>query len=170
MTGTITRTSAGSLANVENSLYIQFVEYIDRKKTTSGTYMRNLRQFAKWLYEHDITEPERKDIIMFRDDMMTRCKPGTVAQYLRTVKAFYSWGTLEGIFPRDITANIHPPRVDNRTPKKRHLRPEEVFSIEESIIETSGEAMRTAYTSQKDTAGKLERTSEQGKRLYAMFL
>lgn len=173
MIGTLTRSEAGSLANINNSLYESFIIYIDGAKTTSGTYLRNLRQFAKWLSENRITEPGREDIIHFRDDMLTKCKPGTVAQYLRTVKAFYSWGTLEGIFPRDITVNIKPPKVKTfkkGAPRKERFKPEEVFNIEQTIRETSGKSLETAKNSQKDKAGKMERTTEQGKRLLAMYL
>lgn len=173
MTGELTPTRAAALSSFDNALYVKFISYIDGAKTTAGTYMRNLRQFAAWLYDHGITEPRREDIIQFRDDMLTKCKPGTVAQYLRTVKAFYKWGTLEGIFPRDITVNIKPPKVKSfkaGAPRKDRFTAEDVLTIEESIKENAGEAVRAVYTSEKDTAGKLERTTEQGKRLFCMFL
>jgi len=169
----ITRSEAGSLAIISEPLFVSFISYIDGAKTTSGTYMRNLRQFAKWLQDNQIAEPRREDIIRFRDDMMIKCKPGTVAQYLRTVKAFYSWGTLEGIFPRDITVNIKPPKVKTfkkGAPRKERFKPEEVFTIEETIRETAGRSLEAAKNSEKDKAGKMERTTEQGKRLLAMYL
>ena len=175
MTGTITRTTSGTLATNLEPLFISFVSYVDGSEQTTATYIRNLRQFAKWLYYRNITKPEqitRETVIQFRDDMLTRCKPGTVSQYLRTVKAFISWGALEDIFPKDVSRNVKPPKVKKviGTPKKKRLQPFEVLEIEESIKAGALEAIQAAYTSKKDTSGKMERATEQGKRLFAMYL
>ena len=175
MTGTITKRARGSLAPSLEPLFSSFVSYVDGSEQTTATYIRNLRQFAKWLIDRNITKPEqitRDTIIEFRDDMLTRCKPGTVSQYLRTVKAFISWGTLEDIFPKDVSRNVKPPKVKKviGTPKKKRLQPFEVLEIEESIRAGALEAVEAAYTSKKDTAGKMARATEQGKRLFAMYL
>ena len=176
MTGTaLAKRKSGSLAANLEPLFSSFVSYVDGSEQTTATYIRNLRQFAKWLYHRNITKPEqitRETIIEFRDDMLTRCKPGTVSQYLRTVKAFISWGALEDIFPKDVSRNVKPPKVKKiiGTPKKKRLQPFEVLEIEESIRAGALEAVEAAYTSKKDTAGKMERATEQGKRLFAMYL
>lgn len=176
MNGTMTSPrSCGTITTNIEPLFCSFVAYVDGSEQTTATYLRNLRQFAKWLYYRNITRPEqitRETIIEFRDDMLTRCKPGTVSQYLRTVKAFISWGTLEDIFPKDFSRNVKPPKIKKviGTPKKKRLQPFEVLEIEESIRAGALEALETAYTSKKDSAGKMARATEQGKRLFAMYL
>ena len=175
MTGTITKRASGSLATNLEPLFSSFVSYVDGSEQTTATYIRNLRQFAKWLCYRNITKPEeitRETIIEFREDMLTRCKPGTVSQYLRTVKAFISWGTLEDIFPKDVSRNVKPPKVKKviGTPKKKRLKPFQVLEIEESIKAGALGAIEAAYTSKKDASGKMARATEQGKRLFAMYL
>ena len=176
MTGALTtRRTTGSLANIMEPLFSSFLAYFDGSEQTTPTYLRNLRQFAKWLFERNITKPEeitRETIIEFRDDMLKRCKPGTVSQYLRTVKAFISWGTLEDIFPKDFSRNVKPPKIKKvvGTPKKKRLKPFQVLEIEESIRAGALKALEAAYTSKKDTSGKMARATEQGKRLFAMYL
>ena len=175
MTGTITKRTSGSLVSNLEPLFSSFVSYVDGSEQTTATYIRNLRQFAKWLCYRNITRPEeitRETIIEFRDDMLTRCKPGTVSQYLRTVKAFISWGTLEDIFQKDISRNVKPPKIKKvvGTPKKKRLQPFEVLEIEESIKAGALGAVEAALRSEKDTTGRIERATEQGKRLFAMYL
>ena len=47
---------------------------------------------------------------------------------------------------------------------------QEVLQIENSITERAQERTQAAQETQKDTAGRMQRSTEQGKRLYAMYL
>lgn len=97
------------------------------------------------------------------------CKPNTIAQYLRSVCQFFRWTAANNLYP-DIAANIHAPKVSHNTHKKEALTPAEVLQIENSIAQKAQEATQAAADAAKDTAGRMQRSTEQGKRLYAMYL
>lgn len=179
------------------SLFDDFVRWIDRSEKTTRSYLTNLRQFMAWLKYAAIRNPQRQDIISYRqwlcaehdairlapdtvpgwthrtdgagNPIRTSCKPNTVAQYLRTVRQFFRWTAAAGLYP-DIASNIHAPKVCNDTHKKDALTAQEVLQIETSIKERSEIRAQAAQEAQKDTAGKIQRSTEQGKRLYAMYL
>jgi integrase/recombinase XerD len=173
-----------------------FVEYIDRSANTARTYIINLRQFFAFLKYKAIPKPVRADIITYKEwlgaehdaiqlDTDTAqgwsyrtnssgkrftimCSPNTIKQYLQSVKQFFSWTAAEGRYP-NIAANIHAPKVTN-THRKDSLTPDEVQEIERSITANAAERAQDAEAAAKDTAGRMQRTDEQGKRLYAMYL
>lgn len=144
----LTRTTGNALAqDLQQSLFDEFVAYIDRGEKTTRTYLTNLRQFMYWLQEQGITQPGRADVIAYRDYLTQGHKPNTVKQYLQSVRQFFAWTAANGYYP-NIAANIHAPKVRQDAHKKEALTAADVLTIEQSI----------------DT------TTEQGKRLFAMYL
>lgn len=178
-------------------LFNDFVRWIDRSEKTTRTYLMNLKQFMAWLQYAEVTAPTRQDILSYRDwltaehDAITLapgtangwtyrtdstgtplkmiCKPNTTAAYLRSVCQFFKWTAANGLYP-DIAANIHAPKVKHDTHRKDALTPQEVLAIENSIAGKAQEREQAAQEAQKDTAGRMQRSTEQGKRLYAMYL
>lgn len=178
-------------------LFNDFVSWIDRSEKTTRSYLTNLKQFAAWLKYAAVRNPQRNDIISYRQWLTAEheaisldpgsvngwtyrtdatgnplkivCKPNTVAQYLRSVCQFFRWTAANNLYP-DIAANIHAPKVKNETHRKAYLNAKEVLTIEESIAERAQERQQAAQEAQKDTAGRMQRSTEQGKRLYAMYL
>lgn len=177
-------------------MFTDFITWIDRSNKTTQTYITNLRQFAAWLKYAAVTRPVRNDIINYREWLTAEhegiqyapgtaagwtyrvdsagepvkitCKPNTVAQYLRSVCQFFRWTAAEGLYP-DIAANIHAPKVRHDTHKKDALEAQDVQAIEKSIEEKAQEHLEAAAENEKDTAGRMQRSTEQGKRLYAMY-
>lgn len=97
------------------SLFTEFINWIDRSANTARAYIINLRQFIAWLRYSDINRPIRQDILNYREyltneheaiqlsengagwqyrtdnsgnKIIVRCKPNTIAQYLRSVCQF----------------------------------------------------------------------------------
>ncbi|MDE6708532.1 MAG: site-specific integrase [Oscillospiraceae bacterium] len=183
--------------DLQPNLFSRFVSWIDRSKNTTRAYIINLRQFAVWLRYSSITRPVREDILSYREYLCTehdaiqldseslngwkyrtdkagnrirvQCKPNTIAQYLRSVCQFFRWTASNGLYP-DISANIHAPKVKHDIHRKNALTVEEVQTIEKSISAKASEKLIKAGKKKKDTAGRIQRTTEQGKRLYAMYL
>lgn len=183
-------------ADLTGALFNDFVTWIDRSEKTTRTYLVNLRQFMAWLCYTDTRRPVRQDIILYREyltkehdaiifDPLTpqrwryrtdhagnrqpiTCKPNTVKQYLQSVRQFFAWTAANNLYP-NIAANIHAPKI-TESHKKDSLTAQEVLTIERSI--TAAAATRTAEAGEaaKDKAGKVQRSTEQGKRLYAMYL
>ena len=178
-------------------LFSDFVAWIDRGEKTTRSYITNLRQFMAWLKYAAIQNPQRQDIISYRqwlsdehdaiqldscsvkgwtyrtdksgNPIKVNCKPNTIAQYLRIVCSFFRWTAANNLYP-DIAANIHAPKVKHDTHRKEALQPAEVLDIENSIVQQAQERQQAAAEATKDQAGKMQRTDEQGKRLYAMYL
>ena len=179
------------------ALFNDFVRWIDRSPKTTRSYLTNLKQFMAWLKYAAVKNPIREDIISYRDwlsaehdaialdpgtvagwsfrtdstgtPLKIKCKANTVAAYLRSVCQFFRWTAASGLYP-DIASNIHAPKVKNDTHRKEALTVSEVLTIENSIAERAQERTEAAQEAQKDTAGRMQRSTEQGKRLYAMYL
>lgn len=182
--------------DLQPDLFGDFVAWVDRSEKTTQTYISNLRQFAAWLKYAGISRPVRQDVISYRDYLTAEhdavrlapwtaagyeiqqdangepvrvaCKPATVAQYLRSVAQFFRWTAANGLYP-DIAANIHAPKVAKGTHKKDALEPADVQTIESSITKQAQGKAIAAAEQPKDTAGRIGRATEQGKRLYAMY-
>ncbi len=177
------------------AMYGSFITWIDRGEKTSRSYINNLKQFAAWLNYSGIKQPTRQDIISYRqwlteehnaitldpltgyryrtdragNPLKVNCKPNTIAQYLRSVCQFFKWAAANDLYP-DIAANIHAPKVRNDNHRKSALTIPEVQAIEESIKATAAEKESAAAECLKDTAGRMQRSTEQGKRLFAIYL
>lgn len=176
------------------SLFDSFIKWIDRGEKTTRTYIVNFRQFIAWLRYSAITRPERQDIISYRQYLCTEheaiqldglswkyrtdksgspvkvsCKPNTVKQYLQSVCQFFKWTAAEGLYP-NIAENIHVPKVKHDTHRKEALTAAEVQTIESSITRKAAADLTEAEQARKDTEGRAQRATEQGKRLYAIYL
>ena len=179
------------------ALFRDFVAWIDRGEKTTRSYLTNLKQFMAWLKYAAIRNPERQDIITYRqwltvehdairldprsaagwayrtdgsgNPVKVKCAANTVAQYLRIVCQFFRWTAANNLYP-DSAANIHAPKLKNDTHRKEALTAAEVLAIENSITAAAAHREQAAQEAQKDTAGRMQRSTEQGKRLYAMYL
>lgn len=89
----------------------RYIEYLDATPRTAQAYICNVRQFVKWLNLHGIEQPERRDIIAYRDDLKARCKPSTVQAYIIALRLFFKWTATEGIYP-NIADGIKGAKVD----------------------------------------------------------
>ena len=178
------------------SMFREFVAYIDRGERTTRTYLTNLKQFAAWLKYKLIEAPTRADIVSYRDYLSTeheaiqldnenvngwsyrttvngehiviKCKANTIAQYLRSVCQFFKWTASNGYYP-NIAENIHAPKINTQEHKKEALTANDVLAIEQSITNKANERSEAAVNAAKDSKGRFERATEQGKRLFAMY-
>lgn len=182
---------------INAALFNDFVSWIDRSEKTTRSYLVNLQQFMAWLRFAGISRPQRQDIIAYREWLTAEheaisyapetlqgwiyrtdnagnpvkviCKPNTVTAYIRSVCQFFKWTAAAGLYP-DVAANIHAPKVKHDTHRKDALTVAEVLAIENSITAQAAQKTQAAQEAQKDTAGRMQRSTEQGKRLYAMYL
>jgi len=182
--------------DLQAALFEEFVTYIDRPGKTTRTYITNLRQFVAFLNYSEIRRPQRADVIAYRDylgaehdaiklDLQSpngwayrttaggkrykvTCRPATVAQYLRSVCQFFRWTAASGYYP-NIAENIHAPKLRQDFHKKDALTAGDVLTIERAISLQAEEKATQAAHNPKDTAGRIARATEQGKRLYAIY-
>lgn len=107
-----------------------YIEYVDRKPTTTKGYVSCLRQFANWYKANDIGQPTTADIKAYRSYLQndTDLKPSTINQYLRAVKSFFAWLHRETGYP-NVADNVHGLKIDRRKHKKDALKPADVKKI-----------------------------------------
>lgn len=129
-------------------LFSRFIDYTDVKETTLKGYTVCIRAFVRWAADHGVTQPQRADIKAYKEYLEAQdFTAGTRAQYLRAVKHFFKWTAAEGLYP-NIADGIKGAKVRQDNTKKDPLQAEDVRRILDSI----------------------DRSTEAGKRNYAMFL
>lgn len=129
----------------------RYIDYIDRKKTTVKGYLTCIRRFSKWLAENSITlqAATREDMKAYRDYLSnSELKAGTRTQYFRAAKALVHWAYCEGLILEDIGDNLHGEKTKTDGHKRDAIPCEAIPAIAESI----------------------DRSTEDGKRLYAMLM
>lgn len=183
---------------INEGLFVEFVTWINRSEKTTRTYLKNLKQFLAWMKWAGITQPTRADILNFQQflstehagiildptsaqgwtyrtdnsgaPVMVKYRANTVRQYLRSVCQLFTWlADCKGY--ANIARNIRLPKLDATATHRRQALPlSAVSEIEHSIERTGKQSAEQARTAEKDTAGRIQRTDEQSKRLYAMYL
>lgn len=149
-------TSAAPIMTGE-MLHDKFMKFVDRRPSTMKGYDTCLRQFFGWMLDTGRQFPlTNDDIIAYRDYLTgatfgrsgtERLKPGTQQQYLRAVKQFFKWAASEKLHD-NVAESVHGAKVSANTHRKDPLQREDVKIVADSI----------------------DRSTEQGKRLYAMYL
>lgn len=117
----------------------------NERPTTRATYTRNIKPFFLFLQENGIAQPQREDVIAYREYLKQGHKPSTVQAYMMAVKLFFQWTEQEGIYP-DIAHRVKGVKLDTDH-KKDYL--------------TSGQVGRVL--------GGIDRTTTKGKRDYAIL-
>lgn len=79
-------------------LVAAFMASLDVKASSRDQYQRTLRQFLNWtdLRGYSLSEIEREHLLQYKEELLASGKSSlTVASYLTSLKAFYTWA--EGI-------------------------------------------------------------------------
>ena len=118
MNGLTTSAGAGALATqtVGAELFGKWVSYLDATPKTIETYTRAIKQFWRYLVESGITQPEREDIIAYREHLKLQHKPTTVQSYIAAVKLFFRWTAQEGIYP-NVAEHVKGAKLDTEHKK-----------------------------------------------------
>ena len=140
---------SGELINrqeVGAELFTRFISYLDTTPKTVETYSKALRQLFSYFSLNGIRQPQREDIIAFREELKASGhKPTTVQNYITATKIFFSWTAQEGYYP-NIADHLKGAKLD-REHKKDYLTSRQV----------------------KEVLGSIERDSLQGLRDYAIL-
>jgi integrase/recombinase XerC len=118
----------------------RFIDFIDVRSNTIVMYKASIKQFFKWINFKGITNPNRKDILEYKDNLSSRLKPSTIANYIIAIKQFFKWTENEGIYA-NITENIKTPKMDKGY-KKDYLTAQQVKTLLDSINKTNLKDLR----------------------------
>lgn len=152
----LTTTNAQALQGFNSSFFAaQWEAWIkDRADVTQQGYKVTVKCFLEWLVNNDIRHPEREDIVLYRQWLLTphaSRKTGeeitfsadTAARYFRGVKMFFAFLENQGFY-KDITKNVRSPKTKIKEFKRDSLEREDVLRILASI-DTSTETGKRDY-------------------------
>ena len=120
----IIRTEAGTItapqASISEATYLRFISFADVKEKSAETYTRNLRPMFRYFADNGITQPQREDIISYRESLKARgLKPTSVQNYITASRLFFQWTEQERIYP-NVAAHVKGAKLD-REHKKDYL-------------------------------------------------
>ena len=122
-------------------LYIRFVNYIDAKPKTVATYTRALKQMFKYFAESGITQPQREDILSYRESLKASGhKPTTIQNYITAARLFFAWLEAERIYP-NVAAHIKGAKLD-RDHKKDYLTTRQVKTVLADVDRSTPQGVR----------------------------
>lgn len=121
-------------------LFHRWTSYIDASPKTVETYTKNISRFLAYLTENGIAQPQREDIVAYRDYLKQGHKPTTVQGYLAAVKLFFAWTSQEGLYP-NVAERVKGAKLDAEH-KKDYLTTKQVAKLLGAIDRSSLKGLR----------------------------
>lgn len=119
----------------------RFISYLDASPKTVDTYKKALRQFFNYLALNGIRQPQREDVLAFRDDLKASgLKPTTVQNYITATRIFFKWTEQEGLYP-NIAEHVKGAKLD-KNHKKDYLTSRQAKEVLASIETDTEEGLR----------------------------
>ena len=110
------------------SMYERFISYIDVSEATVKTYSRSLKQFFKYLAEHNVRTPKREDVLNYKQALINKhLAPSTIQTYLIAVRRFFKWTQQEQLYP-NIADNVKGVKI-SKAHKKDYLTSKQVQHV-----------------------------------------
>ena len=125
---------------VNADLFSRWTSFIDASPKAVETYSKNIRRFFSYLVERGITQPQREDIVAYRDYLKEEHKPNTVQGYLAAVKLFFQWTQQEGLYP-DVAQRVKGAKLDTEH-KKDYLTTKQVARLLGAIDRSTLKGLR----------------------------
>lgn len=128
------------LQNFDTDFFSRWISYIDAKPKTVETYTKAIKQFFVYISENGIRNPEREDVVAYRDYLKLAHKPTTVQSYLAAVKLFFQWTEREGLYP-NVADRVKGARLDTEH-KKDYLTTKQVNKLLQGIDQSTLKGLR----------------------------
>ena len=123
------------------NIFERFINYLDASPKTVETYKKALRQFFNYLGLHGIRQPQREDVLAFRDDLKASgLKPTTVQNYITATRIFFKWTEQEGLYP-NIAEHVKGAKLD-KNHKKDYLTSRQAKEVLAGVQTDSEEGLR----------------------------
>lgn len=123
------------------NIFERFINYLDASPKTVETYKKALRQFFNYIGVHGIRQPQREDVLAFRDDLKASgLKPTTVQNYITATRIFFKWTEQEGLYP-NIAEHVKGAKLD-KNHKKDYLTSRQAKEVLAGVQTDSEEGLR----------------------------
>lgn len=110
-----------------------FIAYCDTSKSTIETYLKSLKVFFDYLLDNGITQPNREDLILFRNYLFDKgLQSTTIASYINAIKQFFKWTNNKHLY-EDIAQHLKGAKVNSQYHRKEALTKEQAQEILDSI-------------------------------------
>ena len=126
--------------NVTPDLFTQFVAYIDASENTVKTYTRALRQWGKWMQANGVQQPQRADVLAYKEQLKEDHKATTVQNYIIALRQFFNWTEAQRLYP-NIAKGIKGAKMSNDF-KKDYLSARQAATVLADIPENSERGLR----------------------------
>jgi integrase/recombinase XerC/integrase/recombinase XerD len=120
----------------------RFIEALDRRETTKETYLKALREFAKWLGDAPPLGLTPHDIQRYKDFLLSKkLSPTSLSTYLTAIRRFYDY-----LVSVELVTENPAKRIKGSGRPQRHLRapltPDEVKALLDVIDPSSPVGLR----------------------------
>lgn len=136
----VENTAIAGRNEVTAELFSRWTSFIDASPKTVDTYSKNIKRFFVYLVENGITQPQREDIVAYRDYLKVDHKPTTVQGYLAAVKLFFQWTEQERLYP-NVAQRVKGAKLDNEH-KKDYLTTKQVNKLLGAVDRDSLKGLR----------------------------
>lgn len=136
----VENTAIAGRNEVTAELFSRWTSFIDASPKTVDTYSKNIKRFFVYLVENGITQPQREDIVAYRDYLKIDHKPTTVQGYLAAVKLFFQWTEQERLYP-NVAQRVKGAKLDNEH-KKDYLTTKQVNKLLGAVDRDSLKGLR----------------------------
>lgn len=119
------------IREISEEVFNSWTSFIDASPRTVETYSKAIKQFFIYLQGKGIKQPQREDIVAYREYLSKDHKPTTVQSYLAAVKLFFQWTEQEKIYP-NIAQRVKGAKLDTEH-KKDYLTKKQVSKLLKSI-------------------------------------
>ena len=119
------------IREISEEVFNSWTSFIDASPRTVETYSKAIKQFFIYLQGKGIMQPQREDIVAYREHLSKDHKPTTVQSYLAAVKLFFQWAEQEKIYP-NIAQRVKGAKLDTEH-KKDYLTKKQVSKLLKSI-------------------------------------
>ena len=112
-----------------NALILRFVDSQDVKPSSRGNYKRTIRQYFDYIQARGLSldSINRADLIAYKEDLLSRLSPRSVASYLVSLRKFYAFAEAEKLYP-NIARDLKTPH-HGATFVKQHLTKDKVKEL-----------------------------------------
>lgn len=119
------------IREISEEVFNSWTSFIDASPRTVETCSKAIKQFFIYLQGKGIEQPQREDIVAYREYLSKDHKPTTVQSYLAAVKLFFQWAEQEKIYP-NIAQRVKGAKLDTEH-KKDYLTKKQVSKLLKSI-------------------------------------
>ena len=112
-----------------NALILRFVDSQDVKASSRGNYKRTIRQYFDYIQARGLSldNIDRADLIAYKEDLLSRLSPRSVASYLVSLRKFYAFAEAEKLYP-NIARDLKTPH-HGATFVKQHLAEDKIKEL-----------------------------------------